>query len=107
MKNTKITLILIFLIIAFSLPGVYAEQSDKVIAFTGRVKHYSFEGGFFGIVDGTGRVFKPVELLPSFRVENLSVKVEARPVKGAVLTSGWGIPIEIIKIERYNRRQDG
>ena len=100
----SLTYILCLLVLICVLGGECFAQSDRIIAFTGHVKRYSFEGGFFGIVDGEGRVFKPVELLPSFRIENLSVKVEARPVEGAVLTSGWGIPIEIIKIERYQRR---
>jgi hypothetical protein len=99
-----INIILVLAVIAFSFPVDSISQSDKIIAFTGRVKHYSYEGGFFGIVDGEGRIFKPVELLPSFRIENLSVKVKARLVKGTVLTNPWGIPIEIIKIERYQRR---
>lgn len=99
------SVISILLAIAICLSVCVGAQEDEgIISFTGRVQHYSYEGGFYGIADEEGTVYKPVKLPSSFKIEGLRVRVKARPVEKKLLTSGWGVPIEIITIKRRKRR---
>ena len=101
-----VVLLCLAVLLAGSLEGYAHAQEDKVepgiIIFTGRVKHFSHSGGFYGITTLDGKEYRPVRLDSSFQVEGLRVWVEARPVTKKLLASGWGVPIEIIKIKRYS-----
>ncbi len=85
----------------FLLNGVLlAQSSDNTVSITGRVQHFSFENGFYGIVGDDDTEYKPLNLSSSYHVEGLPVKLRAKLVKKKLLTHGWGVPIEILSIKR-------
>lgn len=82
-----------------------AVNDDDTITITGTVEHFSYLGGFFGIKAEDGTEYRPENLEESDQVEGLRVEVTARfSAEGReLLTRGWGVPIEILKIEREGR----
>ena len=76
------------------------EQSGNVIQIEGSIKHFSYQGGFYGIEGDDGKTYKPVDMTSNFKVEGVRVKVTAKPIEKEFLLPGWGIPIKILKIER-------
>jgi hypothetical protein len=96
----KILILIIFF--AFVVAGALHAQdpSGDTRVITGTVCHLSQEGGFYGIEGDDGQQYKPLNLSEGFQREGMRVKVMARFVGGKLLTHGWGIPIEILDIER-------
>ena len=72
---------------------------NEVIRITGTVVFVPVEGGFFGILAEDGRRYDPRDLPERMRRDGLKVKVEARPMTGAIGYHMWGTAIEIVHIE--------
>ena len=97
--------IAVFLVLVLSCGYCLAQQdaaSDEIITITGKIQHFSYEDGFYGIAGDDGKTYKPVRLIDSFKREGLRVRVQARPITKKLLVKPWGIPIDIIKIERVS-----
>lgn len=92
--------LLVFLSPSFADDTGSGDKQGDVISIAGRVEHFSYEGGFYGIKGEDGTEYKPLELDGSDQVEGLRVKVQARLIDRKLLTRGWGVPIEIMSIER-------
>jgi len=105
MKWARAFLCLAILVCGCSLDLLHAqdEEGADVVTITGRIKHFSYEGGFYGIEGDDGKAYKPLRLESSFQVEGLRVKAKARLIEGELLTHGWGTPIDIIEIKRYHK----
>jgi hypothetical protein len=106
-KGTMKKILGVIIIFAFMLPmSALAQEQDSEASttdtrvITGTVCHFSQEGGFYGIEGDDGEQYKPLNLSEGFQMEGLRIKVMARLVRGKLLTHGWGIPIEILDIEK-------
>jgi len=103
MSKAKILFIffLIFLSCALSF-NVHAQdnspQAEDVKQITGTIKHFSYEGGFYGISGDDGNTYKPLRLSAGFQVEGRRVEARVRIINKKLLTGGWGIPVEILHI---------
>ena len=105
----KLAVMLLCLILAF--PGGYSYvakaddtgESAGVINVTGRIKHYSYEGGFYGIEGDDGNVYKPIDLDPGFQIEGQAVQAELRPRDKKILFKPWGMPVEVLNIKRVRK----
>ena len=99
-----VTLIVIFAVIAIGTSLAQAQDTETpsvdTRVITGTVRHFSEEGGFYGIEGDDGEQYKPLNLSEGFQREGMKVKVMARLVQGKLLTHGWGTPIEILDIEK-------
>ncbi|MDA0346092.1 MAG: hypothetical protein O3C43_01815 [Verrucomicrobia bacterium] len=71
----------------------------KPLTILGFIKYIELEGGFFGIMTESGSKYFPDYLDPDFKVDGLSVRVQATPQEQILGIQMWGTPIEIIKIE--------
>lgn len=102
----KTILVLVFMLAFVPAMQVIAQEQNRADSIaesrviTGTVCHFSQEGGFYGIEGDDGQQYKPLNLSEGFQREGMRVKVMARFVSGKLLTHGWGIPIEILDIER-------
>ena len=77
-----------------------AAEDEGVIDITGRIRHFSYEGGFFGIEGDDGNIYKPENLSSGYKVEGMRVSVKARPVEKKLLFKPWGTPIRILEIKK-------
>lgn len=104
MKILSKILIVSLIIMTSSFSNSHSQENEDSsgnnILITGKIEHLSYEGGFYGIVGDDGTQYKPLNLPESYQIENLHVKVIARPNSKKILTHGWGTPIDIIDIER-------
>jgi hypothetical protein len=71
----------------------------KSITILGFVKYVELEGGFFGIMTEDGSKYFPDYLGSDFKVDGLSVRVQATPQEQILGIQMWGTPIKINKIE--------
>ncbi|MBD3320441.1 MAG: hypothetical protein GF350_05020 [Chitinivibrionales bacterium] len=96
-------LVIIFFMLGTFFSLVLCQESEVVPprtkVITGTVRHFSEEGGFYGIEGDDGENYKPVNLSASFQRDGLKVKIMARIIRGKLLTQGWGTPVEILDIE--------
>ncbi|NQT22808.1 MAG: hypothetical protein HQ579_05130 [Candidatus Omnitrophica bacterium] len=108
MKKIAVFSIFLTVLIAF-MPCIASEpdtcEDSDIIVITGKIQHYSFEGGFYGIEGNDGTVYKPLGLSEGFKIENLHVKVRGRLIKNILPFKPWGTPIEIIDIQRAGRQK--
>jgi len=84
-----------------ALPEVEVEipVEPKSLTILGFIKYIELEGGFFGIMTEDGSKYFPDYLDSDFKVDGLSVRVQATPQEQILGIQMWGTPIEIIKIE--------
>ena len=69
---------------------------------TGTVTYVGLEGGFYGIVDDTGRHLDPVNLPPQFHKNGLKIRFSYMEAKNKVSFHMWGILVELLEIEQVN-----
>lgn len=69
------------------------------ITVLGFIKYVELEGGFFGIVGEDGKKYFPDYLGQDFKVDGLSVRVQAKPEEQIFGIQMWGTPIKILRIE--------
>jgi hypothetical protein len=100
MKKILILIVVFAFVVAGALPAYAQDSSRDTRVITGTVCHLSQEGGFYGIKGDDGEQYKPLNLSEGFQREGMRVKVMARLVQGKLLTHGWGVPIEILDIEK-------
>ena len=80
-------------------PEVEVPAAPKSLTILGFIKYIELEGGFFGIMTEDGSKYFPDYLDSDFKVDGLSVRVQATPQEQILGIQMWGTPIEIIKIE--------
>jgi hypothetical protein len=85
-------------LVALSPPG-------SMIAATGTIRYVDLEGGFYGITVDKGVQygtvdFFPINLADQFKVNNSMVRFTGVPQRDVVTTSMWGIPIQIVEMEK-------
>ncbi len=73
-----------------------ADQKGYV-EFVGKVTYVPFEGGFYGLVDGTN-MYDPLLLPKEFQQDGLKVKVRAR-LRDWVSGRNWGRMVHVVAIE--------
>ncbi|BCR05857.1 hypothetical protein DESUT3_29260 [Desulfuromonas versatilis] len=81
-----------------SASGSTRPESQEIMEFAGTVVFVPLEGGFYGILDDSGKRFDPHNLPEQMRQDGLRVQVKARPVTGAVGFHMWGTIVEILEI---------
>ena len=105
MKLTLRLLILVLCLCALTTTFLYAQDADTsdIRTITGQIERFSYEGGFYGIKADDGKEYKPLHLNSGMKVEGLRIKATVRVIDRKFLTRGWGIPVEILAIERTVR----
>ena len=93
--------ILMLQLLTTSVAFAQEYNPNESFEIIGKIKHFSYEGGFYGIEADNGAEYKPINLTSSFKIEGLRVRARARFIKGGSFWQSWGVPIEIIEIERY------
>ncbi len=71
---------------------------DQSITILGTIQYVELEGGFFGIVTEEGAKYFPQYLAPDFKVDGLSVRVDATLEEQVIGIQMWGVPIRILSI---------
>jgi len=74
------------------------SANDHIISEQGQVRYVDLEGGFYGIVSGSGR-YQPINLPAQFKVHKKDVTFKARLRPDVMTIHMWGKPIEIIDIK--------
>lgn len=90
-----IIVVVLSLVFTFGLP----EADRDVASFEGKVKYITIEGGFWGIISSDGKNYEPVNLVPAYQTDGLSVSLKARVLENQVGSHQWGTVIKIITIE--------
>jgi len=90
----------------FNLPLCDSYSVENLVPFRGKVKYIDLEGGFYGIVDDTGSGYLPINLSDEFKVDGLSVEGIGKLEEGVYTVYMWGIPIEVLKIEKIENSED-
>jgi hypothetical protein len=73
---------------------------NRLVPFRGTVKYIDLEGGFYGIVDETGKEYLPLNLKDEFKVDGLKVEGIGEIEENATTVYMWGTPINVLKIEK-------
>jgi hypothetical protein len=76
------------------------EGKGNLMTMTGTITYIGLEGGFYGIIADSGERYFPLNLDRQYKVNNLKVRIEGKIRKNVMTTTMWGIPFEILKIER-------
>ena len=82
--------------------GSRIESPPKVgdcIEVAGTVRYIRLEGGFYGIIGDDGGKYLPLNMPKEFKVDGLRVRFTAK-VRNVATIYMWGIPVEILSIER-------
>jgi hypothetical protein len=92
-------LTVVVLLFSLSAQSCLTDIGEDTIV-TGTVVYLSFEGGSYGIKGDDGRNYDPVNLPQDFRVDGLRVRIEVKELKGSASFHMWGIPVEIVHIQK-------
>ncbi len=76
------------------------EEKGSRITMNGIITHIELEGGFYGIIADSGERYFPINLDQQYKINNLKVRIEGKIRKNVMITTMWGTPLEILKIER-------
>ena len=98
-----ITILLVLATLSWITPGT-AQEAGEAIAITGRIEHFSQEGGFYGIKTDDGNIYRPERLSQGYLREGIQVEAQVRITKDKLLFPAWSIPVKILKIKRTSRR---
>lgn len=82
-------------------PPAAKPPKSNIITVLGLIKYVELEGGFFGIVAEDGKKYFPDYLGQDFKVDGLSVRVQAQPQEQMLGIQMWGNPIKILRIEAH------
>ena len=102
MKKIKFTFPAI--LILFSLINIFNSAYSQEVDFTGTVKYFNLEGGFYGIVSDENKGYLPNNLQNEYKVDGLRVKVSGK-VLDVMTTQMWGTPISITGISQVEKIQ--
>jgi hypothetical protein len=80
-------------------PGDGTTQKEA-LSLKGTIVFVELEGGFYGIIADSGERYFPINLDQPYKVNNLKVRIEGKTRKNVMTTIMWGVPFEILKIER-------
>jgi len=74
---------------------------DSIVTGVGTVQYVALEGGFYGIVNReTERRYVPESLPETYQIDGLAVRFELLLKPGQPSFRMWGIPAEIISMEK-------
>ena len=82
----------------------HAESQEGYVEFVGHVTYVPFEGGFYGLVEGTN-MYDPLLLPKEFQQDGLKVRVRAR-LRDWVSGRNWGRMVHVVAIETCCEKQD-
>ncbi len=83
---------------------VRGENQEDYVEFVGNVTYVPFEGGFYGLVEGTN-MYDPLLLPKEYQQDGLQVKVRAR-LRDWVSGRNWGRMVHVVAIERCCEKQE-
>ncbi|NRB63314.1 MAG: hypothetical protein HRU40_09875 [Saprospiraceae bacterium] len=69
------------------------------MTITGTVVYQNLEGGFWGIIDSSGKQYFPINLPEQLKYEGKSVRVVASTIDDDMGISMWGTSIRIVSFE--------
>jgi hypothetical protein len=62
------------------------------------IQHFSFEGGFYGIVTKKGEKLLPLNLPTDYQKPGIKVKLKGQLIPEMMTMNQWGSPFHIIEI---------
>lgn len=68
---------------------------NKSQTYTGTIKYYSMEGGFYGIVTDNGDSFLPMNLSKDYEQDGAKIKFSGAVIDDLMTTQQWGTPFKI------------
>lgn len=98
----KILAIVLIVIVAGLSGAVVAyemKKKENFVAETGTVVFLSFEGGFYGIIGGSGKHYDPINLNSEFMIDGLRVYFTAKICPDFGSFHMWGTIVEILTIQ--------
>jgi len=63
------------------------------------VKHYNFEGGFYGLTSIKGVKLLPINLDKKYQLSGTVLKVKGKELKDMITIQQWGQPFQITDVE--------
>ncbi len=63
------------------------------------VKHYDFEGGFFGLVSNSGEKLLPMNLAKKYKVAGTTLKIRGHIIKDMMTIQQWGTAFELTEVK--------
>ena len=69
----------------------------------GTIQHFSFEGGFYGIVTNEGKKLLPMNLPEDFQKTGLKIRLKGRLITDMMTMNQWGSPFKIIEISSVDK----
>jgi hypothetical protein len=64
----------------------------------GTVQHFTFEGGFYGIITDQGKKLLPINLPKNYHSSAMSIKIKGKLITDIMTVNQWGTPFEITEI---------
>ncbi|MFQ5570951.1 MAG: hypothetical protein ACE5G0_14825 [Rhodothermales bacterium] len=83
---------------ANGIPVEILDIRPLLLSSRGAVQYVDSLGGFYGIVDESGREYRPINLDALFKLDRLPVRFEARIRPDSSTSPGWGVPIELVDL---------
>jgi len=63
------------------------------------VKHFEFEGGFFGLVGKEGQRLLPMNLSKEYKIDGTVLKIKGHIIKDMMTIQQWGTAFEVTDVE--------
>ena len=99
--NKKLAFTIFLTLLMFAITPVGCAGTDKdVISGKGTIEFINLEGGFYGIVGDDAKNYDPLNLSQEFQVDGLRISFQVKERKDVDTFHMWGIPVEIIEIEK-------
>jgi hypothetical protein len=74
-------------------------KKQQVITFIATVKHFDFEGGFYGLLAADGHKWLPLNLKQDYKNAGDQLEVTGYEEKDMMTIQQWGKPFTITKVK--------
>ncbi len=80
--------------------SIEAIDGVRLVSGNATVTYIDLEGGFYGLVAGSGERYLPLGLDEAWQVDGMNVTFAAQIKEDVTTIQQWGIPVEVIAIDR-------
>lgn len=85
---------------------VNSKQTAQTL-YIAKVKHFSMEGGFYGLITKDGKHFLPMNLAKEFRQDGAVIEFSGEVVTDIMTIQQWGTPFKLngVKLIKAGKKQ--